>query len=835
MFKHYLTTALRHFRQHKFTTVLNIACLAFGLMCFLGVYGLVAYLQGSDRHITHADRVFVITVEVGIPGSDTIKTTQPSTGWMVGPLLEADFPELDAVVRMTNASPVSSGASLKSTTSGADAKVRFADASILDVLQLPLLVGDTQALRAPRSIVVSKATAVRLFGAPEKALGQEVILFGSTSLTVTGVLDSIPQPSHLSTEALANPFQRFDVIVSMDVYEARQPNPQALRNWDIGDVATYVLLPKDGSLTAERLRASLPSFASRHAPSSSRRVTLGLAPLWNVALSSFESGLRFARAGIGATTLLYILGGVVLLIACLNYANLALAQSAAWAKEIGMRRIVGATRVQVMTQGLLEALLASLVAAIIALILLIATLYAIPGLSDQLNAGQFFIRSVLPSWPLWTTLLATVSAAAIVSGSYPAFVLSRIQPAQAVRGGQEKTSRRRVAALIVGAQFVSASLMLIAILVMQMQSAYIRKAAFATLDDPFLVLANYSDTPANYDTLRTELLKQPHVKAVTAAAAAPWEIHNMGGPGEFSATADPLATRRMSSRHSDNADFFSTLEFKLLAGREFSTDRASDDANAALRSSDASINMVVDRDFVDDFGWTPQEAVGKTVYYWRTRNGQSTSRAVGIVGVVETKPLSIIQFGFNANAFFYDPTASRAVVIRIAKEDIQAGVREVDAVWNAVAPNLAIQRQFADEALDKSMWMLDMISRVFGSVAIMAIVIALLGLIGVSIHTTYRRTHEIGVRKTLGANARDILVMLLKDFSRPVLIANLIAWPLAFVLMRAYLSIFTHNAGLTFVPFVVSLALTLLVAWVAVSTQVIRAARLNPAEVLRYE
>jgi putative ABC transport system permease protein len=834
MFKHYLATALRHFRRHKFTTALNIACLTFGLMCFLGVYGLVAYLQGSDRHIAHEDRVFVLTHEFTVRGSDTVKATMPSTGWMTGPLLEADFPQLEAVARITNVAPVSSGASLKSSNAGMDAKVRFADGAALEILQLPLLAGNSHALRAPKSIVVSKAAATRLFGEAKLALGREVILFGSTPLTITGVLDSIPQPSHLSTETLANPFQRFDVLVSMDVFEARQRNPNWIRTWGNGDVATYIVLPKDGSLSADQLRASLPSFVKRHAPDSTTKTVLGLAPLWSVALSSFETGLRFAAAGVSAVTFLYLLGGIVLFIACLNYANLALAQSATWAKEVGMRRIVGATRLQVMTQCLLEALLASFLAAALALIILVLILYAIPGLSEQLNAAQFFIKSVLPSWPLWTTLIATVCIVAVVSGAYPAFVLSKIQPVQALRIGQEKSSRRRAAALIVGAQFVSASFLLISILVMQGQSAYIRKAALATLDDPFLVIANYSDTPAKYETLRTELLKQPHIKAVTAAAAAPWEIHNMGGPAEFSLSSDPLATRRMASRHADNADFFSTLEFKLLAGREFATDRAGDDANAAL-SSDTSVNMVVDSEFIDAFGWTPQEAVGKTVYSWRTRSDQSTSRAAVIVGVVETKPLSIIQFGFNANAFFYDPTASRAIVVRIAKDDIQAGVREVDAVWNTVAPNVAIQRQFADEALDKSMWMLDMISGVFGSVAIMAIVIAMLGLVGVSIHATHRRIHEIGVRKTLGADARNIFVMLLRDFSKPVLIANVIAWPLAYVLMRAYLSMFTHSDGLSTAPFVVSLLITLAVAWIAVSAQVIRAARLNPADVLRYE
>jgi putative ABC transport system permease protein len=835
MLKHFFDTALRHFRRHKFTTTLNIACLAFGLMCFLGVFSLVAYLQGSDRHIAHADRVVVVTTESGIPGSQTIKASMPSSGYSVASLLQADFPKIETITRITNIMPMASGASLKSGTNGTDAKVRFADASVFDVLQLPLLVGDSQALAAPRSIVISKAVAIKLFGDASSALGRDAILFGSTPLTVTGVLDSIPQPSHLSTDTLANPFQKFDVLVSMDVFEARQRNPESLQSWGFGDVATYIVLPKDGSLTADELRRNLPDFVDRHAPKSDRDYRLGLEPLWSIALSSFETGMRVSGAGFSVITLLYVLGGIVLLIACLNYANLALAQSATWAKEIGMRRIVGATRLQVMAQCLFEALFASTVAAFFAIVLLTVVLLAIPALSEQLSAARFFFQHVLPSPRLWMTLVITIVIVTAVSASYPAFVLSKVRPIQAVRAGMEKSPRRRIAAFIVGAQFVSASFLLIAILVMQSQSAYIRKAALATLDDPFVVLANYSDTPANYDTLRTELLRQPHIKGVTAAASAPWEIHNMGGAAETSLTTDPIGTRRVASRHFDNLDFFATLEFKLLAGRQLAADRADDNGAAAFRLSDATINAIVDRAFIDEYGWSPEETIGKTVYIWRTRNGQTTSRAVTIVGVVDSKPLSVIQFGRNANVFFLDPQASRAIIVRISKDDIQAGVREIDDVWNKIAPNVAIQRQFADEALDKSMWMIDTISRVFGSVAIIAVVIAMLGLVGISIHTLYRRTHEIGVRKTLGADTRSVLLMLYRDFSRPILIANLIAWPLAFVSMRGYLSVFTHSAGLGFVPFLASLLVTLLVAWAAVSAQVVRAAKLKPADVLRYE
>jgi putative ABC transport system permease protein len=835
MFKHYLTTALRHFRQHQFTTALNIACLAFGLMCFLGVYGLVAYLQGGDRHIPHLERTLVLSNRVLVPGSDSVKTTMPTSAWIVAPLLKNDFPQLKGIARLTSVSPWTAGASLKYQAIGMDAKVRFADAEIVDVLSLPLAAGDTNALRAPRSIVVSKSVAQQLFGSANEAVGRAVTLFGSTPLTVTGVLDAIPQPSHLNTDTLANPFQRFDVLISMDVYEARQPTGRNMQSWSRADVQTYVVLPEDGSLTAEQFAAAMPDFIARHAPLAVSKLELVPMPLSSIALSYFDSGLRFLRTGVGSATMLYLLGGLVLLIACLNYSNLALAQSVTRTKEIGLRRVVGATRPQIIAQYLFEAALAASLATVLALVLLSLLLLTLPAMDRALDAARYFRTDVLLSWQLWAILLFTLCAVALVAGSYPAFVLSNVRPIQAVRAGQEKSSRLRIAALIVGAQFVSASFLLICILVMQAQSDFIRDASLATLHDPLLVVANVSDTPVKYETLRAELLGQPHVKHVTAAAAPPWELHNMSGETMISLSADPQATRRAVLRNVDNLDFFATLDFKLLAGRALGNEHASDDATMASKTPGAVANVVVDYEFVRERGWSVKETVGKTIYGWNRRDDQYVSRPLTIVGVVETKPLSIIEMEAKSNIFFLDSTASRSIIVRLSKDDVQAGLREVDVAWNRVAPNVAIQRSFADQALDNSLWMIDVITRVFRIITIMALIIAVLGLLGVSVHATHRRTHEIGVRKTLGADSRSILTMLFRDFSKPVLIANLIAWPIAYVLMRAYLSIFTQGAGLSLTPFLTCLALTLLVAWAAVSAQVIRAARLNPATVLRYE
>ncbi len=839
MLKHYFSAVLRQFRRQKFTAVLNIACLTFGLTCFLGVYVLIAYLQGADRHIANADRIYVLTHQAFTPGSGA-KVAMPAISAGVAPLLKVDFPQIETVARLTMADAISVGDSLKAGTIGMDAKVRFADASIISLLRLPLLSGSVDALKPPKSIVLSDDAALRLFGGARQAMGREVIFLGSTPLTVTGVLDAIPQPSHLSTHALANPFERFDVLVSMDVADNRMPAARKESVWSRIYTTTYVVLPEDGSLTAERLRAELPDFVKRHPPSSEQQAPqqqaeLGLLPLSGITLTYFEVVLGMMKTNIGGITLLYMLGGMVLLIACLNYANLATAQAAPRAKEIGLQRIVGATRFQIAVQYLFEAALATTIATVVALLLLTVLLFSIPAFDQTLNVASFFLHNVLPSWQLWLTLLGILAAVTVVSGSYPAFVLSSVRPLQAVRIGHEKSSRRRIAALIVGAQFTSASFLVIAILVMRMQSNYVRDASFTADADPIVVLTNRSDTPVNIDTLRTELLKQPHIKNVTATGVPPWEILNLGGLAGISATADPQATRRPAQRSINAEDFFATLEFKLLAGRLLSKEQASDNVNLTSKSAGDLTNVVVDLAFVTERGWHPQDAVGKILYYWWHRNGQEVARPVFIVGVVDSKPLSVMQLGTGSNIYFLDPTAAHSIIVRIAKNDVRAGLKEIDDAWNRIAPNVASQRKFGDQILDRSMWTIDTVSGIFNLSTLIAIVIAVLGLSGISIHAIHRRMHEIGVRKTLGANSKNIFAMLIRDFSRPVAIANLLSWPLAYVLMRAYLSVFTHSTGLSFVPFVGSLGLALLIAWITISAQAARAARLNPATILRYE
>jgi putative ABC transport system permease protein len=254
---------------------------------------------------------------------------------------------------------------------------------------------------------------------------------------------------------------------------------------------------------------------------------------------------------------------------------------------------------------------------------------------------------------------------------------------------------------------------------------------------------------------------------------------------------------------------------------------------ASAQGSTAGIDSVVlSRALAREAGWTPDKAVGKTLYHHLDGRAPVPLK---VIGVVEDRPMGIITVGANSSMYLYAPSVAAFPIIRVSKLDRAAAIREIEQVWSKLAPNVALRMHFADEIVARSFQYFDTIGNVFSGVALLAFCISVLGLIGLSLHVIGRRRHEIGIRKTLGASVQSIVVLLLKDFSIPILIANVLAWPVAFLLLKVYVSIFTQRTALSVGPFVAGLAITVTVAWIAVAAQATRAARLNPARVLRYE
>jgi len=823
MLKHYLTSALRHFARHKTTTTINLICLALGLVCFLAVHSVVTAFNNSDRQFADADRIYAITQKYIAPGSNMNIPTVPLTAWPAAEYLKTDIPELEAVARLNTGgeAPVSVGANKTF------AKLTFADPSFFDIFDWPFLAGDAKnALRDTRSVVLTEATAIRLFGSPAKALGQSLLLHGATSLSVTGVIAPLRGLSHMSEVV---PLASFDILAPMELLVSSTSGAWMRNNWNSPVGFTYVRLPADGSFTFEALKSRLATFDRRYVPAYEWQAKFGAVPLPQVFIANFNSLVGTDKTGMSVGTVLYILGALVLFVSILNYANLATAQATARAKEIGLRRVVGAGRLELAAQYIGEATLLTLAAALVAQVLV--TVVATPLLSTGDSAISFAVTNFVSQLPL---VLAVVLGVGFLAGAYPAFVLSRIAVAEALRSGRVRTGPRFVPSLLVAIQFSATSFLIIAILVMSVQHKSMQQNVLSKEGDPLVVISNdLSITRIAFDTIRSELLAQPHIRGVTASRQAPWEV--AGSLVSVSVSPDSAARRWTVCNNDVQRDYLKTMDIPLIAGRAFDPARASDNAVYRDKQIVEGTSVIIDRALAEQSGWTPNEAIGKSLHLWRPGATYTTGPAVRVIGVVENKPLRLLGLGATSNLFLQQLDAANLPIIRIDSNDVAAGLREIDAVWTKLAPNVAIKRRFASEVLNNSLAAFKAVTKAFQMIALLASSIAVLGLIGMSLHIIRRRTHEIGVRKTMGASVQQILTLLLKDFSKPVLIANLVAWPFAFVTMTIYLNIFVTRTALSLTPFIASMLLTLLIAWLAVLIQASRAARMNPATVLRHE
>ena len=391
----------------------------------------------------------------------------------------------------------------------------------------------------------------------------------------------------------------------------------------------------------------------------------------------------------------------------------------------------------------------------------------------------------------------------------------------------------KVPALFVGVQFAVASVMLIMLFVVQAQNAVLRENALGAGGDPIVVMRNdLRDAGISVDLLRSALLLDPNVRSVTANQTPPWQFSINTAFVQRSADRESAALRVYDHRIA--YDFFETVGIRLLAGRTF--DRAY--ANDVVDEGDSTrpANVIVDQVLAAQLGWNdPAQAVGQAVFAPTSANGSTPPRRLEIVGVVEAQPLVHFGMGMTSGVYYMDPTRAAYPIVRLSSADVAAGLAALDATWAKLVPDVALQRQFIDESFEQSYRTWKLVSTVFAALASLAFGVCVMGLVAMAIHMTGRRIGEIGVRKTLGASAARILAMLLKDFGRPVVIANLLMWPIGFVAAGGYFSLFMQRASLSPWPFLASLAIALAVAWLAVIVQAGRAARMKPAEVLRYE
>jgi putative ABC transport system permease protein len=497
-----------------------------------------------------------------------------------------------------------------------------------------------------------------------------------------------------------------------------------------------------------------------------------------------------------------------------------------------LTKVLGAKSRDVFVQSLVEAIM--LVVAALGLAMLAAEI-AMPIVNEATSFTLDMPYTTSPT--LWATLVAIVGGVGMLAGGYPAYLLARIRPVQMLAGGGGRSGSRVLRRLLVGGQFTIACILLILVGVMFMHNREMRALGVNAAADPIVVIdSTLPRDETTRDALVAALAADPGVLAVSATAVTPWALDQLNAVA-VSRTGDANAQATPYLLNLVDYDFFTTVDTPLLAGRAFARDRGSDRVVAGNTPAENATpqRAVVDRSFARRFGWTdPADAVGKAVF--RRVGNQGLARPIEIIGVVEDVPYKLVSYGMgSASIFLLNPGDTRMLLVRVARQNLPATLAHIDRTWDEFSPSIPIKRRFMDELFDQNFEIFEIFNHVFAGLAAFAVLVACIGLFGSATYATGRRVREIGVRKTLGASSDNIVRMLLWDFSKPVLVANAIAWPLGFGLMQAYFSMFVFRAALTVVPFAASLVLTLAVAWLAVAAQSYAAARVQPGKVLRSE
>jgi putative ABC transport system permease protein len=835
MFSHYVAVAFRNIRAAPFTSIVNLLTLAVGLVCFVTAYAFVTFWDKAEQHFRNARDIYVLTTS--IKNRDSKFGLENATQ---GPEVAAEFLKSDyaAIAKIARATTIDSKLMVASGSRAERVFGAAVDPEFLEIFDLPFVTGDAHsALAAPRSAVLTRDSAARLFGT-ENPIGKTIVVGNSIDVTVTGVIDPIPEPSHFARST--NATLPFDMLTSRDVFEAVRGNlsgpfaqrPPPQYEWTSVNATTYLYLPADGRLSPQALSAQLDDFVTRHVPAETLKNTdyhFGVVPVGKV----MGGGASFFATGLTFSAVLLLLGSLVMGVACVNYANLATARAARRVREIGVRKALGASPARIIVQSLLESGVLAIAALVVALVVFAVAQPLVKRLLGAEVGTTFF--TTLAVWP---ALVAVVAAVAVLAGAYPAFVLSRVRPVSALATGQARLGSPLFSTLLVGAQFAVASFLLIAVAVMSMQNAQMRRSALGAIQDQLVLIENPTrQTRVSATTLRERLSALPQVRGVTEVRGTPWQFLMMM---TVSAAPDPTSAQHAIKVEQVGFDFFDVFNVPLVVGRVFDREHAEDVAQPGPRPADADglpQNIVVDRQFLSVLGIpTPEDAVDKLVYPVLPPTVGVRRPPFRIIGVVEDRSFSFFKPPNGATGYAYtlQPDAD-VTVARVAASDLEAGLKGIDARWRELAPNVALNRRFYDEVFERSFSYYLRVSQLFTTLAVMAFGICVAGLFGMAIFVAGRRRREIGVRKTLGGTTAQMVTLLLSGFSRPVLIANLIAWPAGYLAARAYLNQFADSIALTPWPFVLSIAITLAVAVLAVVGQTLRAARTTPAEVLRHE
>jgi putative ABC transport system permease protein len=800
MLKNLLKIAFRNLFKHKAYTAINILGLSIGITCCFLIVLYVINELSFERFHEHRDQIYRATMEMNY-GGQTMNIAAAMAP--LGPALSEEFQEVIYSVRVY---PEQNVLVSHGDTRFREEKFFFADSTLFDVFTFPLLVGNPKiALRDPYSVVITEEAASKYFG-DEDPIGKVLTYENHYDFVVTGILQKIPP----QTQIKADFFATFSSL-----YDIEGPS---LDNWGRGGSAyTYFLLSPNADPT--QLQERLPAMVQKYAGDFLASIfTIHIQPLKDIYL---YSNLQAELDPNGDITYVYLFSAIavlILLVACINFMNLTTARSIHRAREVGMRKTLGAQRSQLIRQFLGESFALTLISVLLAFAFLEISL---PYFS------RFLERDLTLSGPvsIWIlpALIVTLLIVGLVSGSYPALYLSRYLPATILKSGATpKSSKSVLRRILVVFQFAVSIALMVATAVALSQMTYTKKKDLGFDKDHVVMLtANDPVVRQQYEPLRQELLKHPNVLSVSGALTAP-------ASGQFikrgvEAEGIPVEDIPVMFAIWADFDYIQTMGMQIVAGRDFSRQYPTDATEAYILNQTA----------IGALGWTDEEALGKQFSLrGSSPEQQNQGRVIGVI-----KDFHLLSFHELIEPLFIkvDPRALSVVAVRIASNDISGTLKYLESTWNKFVPSNPFEYTFVDDNFAQFYRADQKFGQIFVIFSILAIVIACLGLFGLSAFAVEQRTKEIGIRKVLGASIANIIGHLSREFIILIVIANVIACPVAYYGMNKWLQNFAYHIDIRWVVFALAAMIALMVAVATMSVQTIRAALSNPVNSLRYE
>jgi putative ABC transport system permease protein len=812
MLKNYFKIAFRNLKKYKFISFVNLFGLTVGMTCCLLILTYILNETSYEKYNPDAGRIYRVTRSFN-NAEGIVSLHLGAVAPPFAPLLQNDFPDIQKITCLlpNGNTPIRYGEKIFT-----EQNLFFADENLFDVFHVKVLKGNPKtSLKDPFCVMLTPQIARKYFGNNDP-MDQFIRMDNQYNLKVTGIYEPLPTATHMHPEILLS----FNTLKDSSVYGEKN----LLTNWGNNSFFTYLLLPEH--YPVKNLEARFPAFLDKNmhpsdAPAgfkASKYTRLFLQPLTDIHL---RSHLDEEIEENGDITRVYIFGAIalfILLIACINYMNLSTARSALRAREIGIRKVAGAERKEIIFQFLSESVMMAFLSILLAVAL---AALIIPWLKNI--TGQDLSLQMLTKWYVWLPLTLSPVMVGVLSGIYPALFMSSFKPALVLKGlfkpGNQTVSFRKV---LVIAQFSISIILIISTAIVYQQLDYMQKKSLGFDKEQIVTLPYSSGLHKNYESFRTELLQNANIREATRSSRIP-SGRLLDEQGASIQVGDSIKPVNSDIKYvATDFDFVPTYGIHMVAGRNFSRTYGMDTNSFLLNAAAVQALSIKD----------PADAIGKNFIY-----GDVKGKVVGIFGDFnfESMHQKIMPLVFIIPSEKYAAQNYGILSIKIKGNNTRAALSHLEKTWKKYLPETPYEYSFLDEKFDQLYKSEQRQGTLFTAFSGIAIFIACLGLFGLSAFAITQRIKEIGIRKVLGASAAGIVGLLSRDFLKLVAIAAIIAFPVAWYAMSRWLQDFAYRIEMPWWLFLLAGILASVVALATISSLAIRAALSNPVKSLRSE